>query len=279
MSRSDLPARLDRLPRLILAALAAWSILLAPSATASSAANNCQFILGFQTLHALIPSIVGNCVDEETHAANGDALQTTTNGLLVWRKADNFTAFTDGYRTWVNGPFGLQERLNSARFSWEPDVAPSNIDPRLSVAYQLAAGSQFSSLIQDVVSRKIPVRVASLSNAFGAFVPSQNAVFIDASLLGTDPNDAADVLVHESTHVHDFATQPNFNTTAGCFQTEFRAKSNELSYWRDRFGASGKQPPTDQYETSENAQLNLAETDLQALLAATFNAYRDECGL
>jgi glucose/arabinose dehydrogenase len=25
----------------------------------------------------------------------------------VWRKADNFTAFTDGVRSWINGPFGI----------------------------------------------------------------------------------------------------------------------------------------------------------------------------
>src|SRR5439155_10452091 len=43
--------------------------------------------------------------------------------LLVWRKADNFTAFTDGYRTWVQGPFGLQKRLNTERFAWEQPLA------------------------------------------------------------------------------------------------------------------------------------------------------------
>ena len=40
-------------------------------------------------------------------------------GLLVWRKADNHTAFTDGYRTWVDGPKGVQKRLNTQRFAWE----------------------------------------------------------------------------------------------------------------------------------------------------------------
>jgi hypothetical protein len=90
-------------------------------------AQNCQFVLGFATLHSLIPPIVGSCVTNEQHnPANGDGLQLTTNGLLVWRKSDNFTAFTDGYHTWVNGPFGLQERLNSQRFFWEqnPDKLP-----------------------------------------------------------------------------------------------------------------------------------------------------------
>ncbi|MGH2520128.1 MAG: hypothetical protein ACRDF8_10020, partial [Chloroflexota bacterium] len=86
----------------------------------------CQFILGFQTLQALDPTDVGNCTDNQAYAANGDALQHTSNGLLVWRKADNFTAFTNGYRSWVNGPYGLQTRLNTQRFSWEanPDSLP-----------------------------------------------------------------------------------------------------------------------------------------------------------
>ncbi|HZQ97199.1 MAG TPA: hypothetical protein VFC93_00125 [Chloroflexota bacterium] len=91
-----------------------------------AAAAGCTFQLGFRALHDLIPHVVGDCRADEHHdPATGDGLQETTGGLLVWRKADNFTAFTDGYRTWVNGPFGLQTRLNTERFPWEalPDVA------------------------------------------------------------------------------------------------------------------------------------------------------------
>ncbi|MGH2353999.1 MAG: DUF4232 domain-containing protein [Chloroflexota bacterium] len=85
-------------------------------------AQQCRFVLGFAVLHSVIPNIVGECLENEHHnPVNGDALQRTTNGLLVWRKADNFTAFTDGYRTWILGPFGLQQRLNSQRFFWEPN--------------------------------------------------------------------------------------------------------------------------------------------------------------
>jgi hypothetical protein len=80
---------------------------------------SCRFVLGFQMLHDAIPAVVGDCADDEQHAANGEGLQQTTKGLLVWRKADNFTAFTDGYRSWVNGPNGLQQRLNARRFAWE----------------------------------------------------------------------------------------------------------------------------------------------------------------
>lgn len=82
----------------------------------------CRFVLGFGLLRARIPNTVGFCLaDEQYNAVMGDALQRTTGGLLVWRKADNLTAFTDGYHTWVDGPHGVQERLNTERFSWEPN--------------------------------------------------------------------------------------------------------------------------------------------------------------
>ena len=91
----------------------------------SVAAAECQFVLGFATLRDLIGhEIVGECLENEHHGENGDALQQTTGGLLVWRKADNWTAFTDGYRTWINGPNGLVQRLNTERFDWEADYAP-----------------------------------------------------------------------------------------------------------------------------------------------------------
>lgn len=80
----------------------------------------CRFILGFAALRARVPGQVGQCLQDEQHnPANGDGVQRTTGGLLVWRKADNWTAFTDGYRSWVAGPYGLERRLNAERFPWE----------------------------------------------------------------------------------------------------------------------------------------------------------------
>ena len=96
----------------------------AASETQAAQAVSCQFVLGFKTLADLLSTpLVGNCKENEHHnAANGDGLQQTSGGLLVWRKADNWTAFTDGYQTWINGPYGLQDRLNTELFPWE---APS----------------------------------------------------------------------------------------------------------------------------------------------------------
>lgn len=92
-------------------------------AASPAAARTCQFRLGFKTLHDLIPGVVGDCLENEHYnPVNGDSLQRTTGGLLVWRKADNWTAFTDGAITWINGPGGLQLRPNDRRFCWEGDA-------------------------------------------------------------------------------------------------------------------------------------------------------------
>jgi len=105
----------------LLALVVLLSALIAPQ-TASAA--DCTFVLGFKTIHDAIPQLVGDCLVNEHHGANGDGLQETAGptgqgGLLVWRKLDNWTAYTDGYRSWVNGPAGLQQRLNTQRFAWE----------------------------------------------------------------------------------------------------------------------------------------------------------------
>jgi len=77
-------------------------------------AQGCVFQLGFQTLRSMIPEIVGDCRENEWHnAVNGDGLQQTTGGLLGWRKCDNWTAFTNGSITWINGPSGLVTRPNA----------------------------------------------------------------------------------------------------------------------------------------------------------------------
>jgi hypothetical protein len=95
------------------------------SSSATAQAADCGFVLGFKALHDLISDVVGVCLVEEHHNPdNGDGLQETIgangiHGLLVWRKADNWTAFTDGFHTWINGPFGLQQRLNTDCFFWE----------------------------------------------------------------------------------------------------------------------------------------------------------------
>ena len=91
-----------------------------PALASQTAPADCTFILGFKTLEGLIdaaegPTTVGECLENQRFDAHGNAEQRTTGGLMVWRKADNWTAFSDGYRTWVNrGEDGLHVQINGA---------------------------------------------------------------------------------------------------------------------------------------------------------------------
>ena len=99
-----------------------FHVFLAPSA--AHAQSRCGFVPGFAAMRTLVgPTVVGDCRSNEAfNPTNGNAEQPTQRGLMVWRKADNWTAFTDGFRTWVNGPQGLQQRLNTQRYAWEADA-------------------------------------------------------------------------------------------------------------------------------------------------------------
>jgi hypothetical protein len=104
----------------LLALFALLSGLLAPvGASAQSTGSGCQFLLGFKTLHDFDPDDVGDCMDNQSYIVNGDAEQHTSKGLLAWRRADNWTAFTNGTFTWILGPDGVVSRANTDRFPWE----------------------------------------------------------------------------------------------------------------------------------------------------------------
>jgi hypothetical protein len=107
-------------------ALLAMATILAilPPAVLANAQAGCSFKLGFKTLHDQISEVVGNCKeDEHFETSTGNSLQATTGGLMVWRKADNWTVFTDGSTTWLNGPAGIVSRPNAGpMFDWESKV-------------------------------------------------------------------------------------------------------------------------------------------------------------
>ncbi len=139
-------------------------VLLAAPAAASA---ECEFVLGFATLKTLIdaaegPDMAGACLEnEQFHPAQGEARQQTTSGLLVWRKADNWTAFTDRHRTWINGPEGLQSRLNTELFDWE------RIDQlrRNAAAFEYAIGTPGGSLTVATISEPLTFNLAIANDA------------------------------------------------------------------------------------------------------------------
>ncbi len=110
-------------------ALCITAIGMASGCLVAGAQSGCNFVGGFASLHAQLTTTIGDCTDNQTYSADGDALQHTTHGLLVWRKFDNFTEFTNGSTTWVNGPFGLLSRPSNDRFGWEGSLIPTTPEP------------------------------------------------------------------------------------------------------------------------------------------------------
>ncbi len=146
-------------------ALIIAGLLLLPAAPAAAA--ECEFVLGFATLKTLVDAAegsdkVGACQENERFSpANGESLQQTTGGLLVWRQADNWTAFTDGHRTWVNGPVGLQSRLNAELFDWEriPQLR------RNAETFEYAIGKPGGSLTFATISEPLTFNLAIANDA------------------------------------------------------------------------------------------------------------------
>ena len=154
------------------AAAALLGLILALLASTPATAADCEFRLGFKALRDLIGhDIVGECLEDEHYNAIGDSNQHTTGGLLAWRKADNWTAFTDGYRTWVNGPDGLQQRLNAERFEWEADYAeitgqaakPALTRDALRNAEYAANFPSFGTLQRDRIGAQDPLAFGDLN--------------------------------------------------------------------------------------------------------------------
>ncbi len=145
--------------------------LLALMGASTVAAADCQFVLGFNTLRDLIGhEIVGECLENEHYNEISDSVQQTTGGLMAWRKADNWTAFTDGYRTWINGPNGLVQRLNSERFEWEADYV-GTCNPEGGDATGAYSGNWIHSLDSDPLTDDRWSFVALASSEYDADWP------------------------------------------------------------------------------------------------------------
>lgn len=128
-----MPLPREKSVRLLSPAALAVALLISGLASAwPVAATHCEFISGFESLRDAVPEVVGECLENVRYdPATGDAYQMTAAGMLFWRKADNHTAFTDGYRTWVSGPSGVEQRLNAESFLWETAQYLRNAEYRL----------------------------------------------------------------------------------------------------------------------------------------------------
>jgi hypothetical protein len=116
----------------IVSRLRFWSLALAaccllPAApVAAQSAPPCTFTLSFQALHAAVAGEVGDCRGNRQADANGDAWQLTSKGMLVWRNAENWTAFVGANHSVLLTADGVARRLNTDRFDWELGGIPAD---------------------------------------------------------------------------------------------------------------------------------------------------------
>ena len=253
--------------RVLLSLLAALLLQLVALAVAPAVAAP-EFKMGFGVLASMIPSLAGTPLEDEQHnPQNGDGLQRTTTGLMVWRKADNWTAFTDGATTWINGPVGLRMRPNDQRFDWElaatlPPVAaappvpppptaaapevPATVaswsrlfsDQRLRDALSLAYahGSAWRPLADKAAERNTQVRWADLPQGVGgvtSYVSSRAGlrvqIHINSGIEDEPLQVAAAVLAHEAYHA---ATASVVRDVEACYQNEAAAFRWESYVWK-----------------------------------------------
>ena len=262
----------------------ALCLALIPSTVTAS--DHCQFVLGFKTLRDLIGhDIVGECLENEHLNATGDAVQQTTGGLLVWRKADNWTAFTDGSRTWINGPYGLQQRLNWQRFPWEPDYAPGGvaaistpmpsptplpfptppppaptavptptIDPVLAHAYHVMRTTAAGNKIADWFVR-LGASAEFQDNTHWRAVPPR--VAIDSEYRHESPETLGLRLIWPTMWLHSYQEDGEIETFEMCMTLEAAIMTTEIWYWSQMYGWKGKRRPAPEKETWANDWVDL----------------------
>ena len=161
------------------------------------------FHLGFKTLADQIPNIVGTPLEDECHGANGGGLQQTSTGLLVWRKADNWTAFTDGSTTWINGPCGVQRRSNDDRFPWETPASTSSPSALSALSSQRPVPISWGS--QDAAAEQAALAMINQSRRDNGVAP----LVMDNALRGVARADAKDMAVrHFFGHTNPDGLQP-----------------------------------------------------------------------
>lgn len=224
-------------------------------------------MLGFKTLRDLVGhETVGECLENEHYNAIGDSVQRTTGGLLVWRKQDNWTAFTDGYRTWINGPNGLQQRLNTERFAWEHDHAPAGgiatptptpiptptptptprVDPRLSRALQTLQKTSLGRTYYAWFAEAAPgLTFGTVPKGWTSRYhdPPRNEIVIDSALRSESADVLAALIAWETVlAVNSKRRGPQserWRSGTECLNEVVDAEGALARWWFSRFGQQG----------------------------------------
>ena len=271
-----------------------------------SQATDCQFILGFQTLRDLVGhDVVGECLENEHHSANGDNVQQTTGGLLVWRKADNWTAFTDGYRTWINGPNGLQQRLNTERFAWEPDYAPGGgiatptptptpvatptprppvMDDGLGYVVEVMSSTSIGKTLFTWLSEASPSLVyGTVPDGWASvyFDPPRNEIVVSEALRNESPDVQAASIAWQTVIAFNAKRyglkHVRWHSGLNCLDEMVEAGSLMAQWWVEKFGPDGLQNASTGAENWINEQAQLHQNQTLGAYVRSHPGYRARC--
>ena len=243
--------------------------------------------------------IVGQCLENEHYNTIGDSVQQTTGGLLVWRKADNWTAFTDGYRTWINGPNGLQQRLNTQRFEWEADYAPGGgiatpkatpapasqptpdtgpiVDPILAHAYHVMRLSPIGNAGADVFVRSgASAQFGALGDTASRWDLSPSRIVINEEYRRETPEALAYALIWPTAMLADYKENGPPQSWEECMFDIALHHGFQAQYWLDTFGEHGKQNPTEK-EQQENYRLQAWLDGRMGEVVRGSDGYQEQC--
>ena len=282
--------------RALLAATISVCLVIFSAATAH-ANDDCQFVLGFATLRDLIGhDIVGECLDNEHYNDIGDSNQHTTGGLLAWRKADNWTAFTDGYRTWVNGPNGLQQRLNTERFEWEADYAKfapasetpaqqvdqeassPSLDPTLAHAFHILRTTwnpAGEGIYQLFLAMDASVQFGPMAST-SQWQSMPNRIIINERYRTESPETLAHTLIWPTLGLASYTDSGNPQSWEACIERIIAQHTAQASWWLSLWGANGNPIPT-QLEQSANNNLRYLVDDVLDRWVRSDDFYRLSC--
>ncbi len=270
-------------------------VALAMLTVTPASAVDCEFRLGFKTLRDLIGhDIVGECLENEHYNAIGDSNQHTTGGLMAWRKADNWTAFTDGYRTWIAGPNGLVQRLNTERFDWEQDPPPPaatpaptpaptptpaprpTIDPRLQPVLDFIAGTSTGDIVLNTLAESGAGLVYGNISDAAHYNPNTNMIMFDEGMSSQPVEVLAFILAHETYHTY----LPWTERGEECYNSELGAEGFAVAWWQSAYGNAGHPHPAgNDFITYFNHVLWLWVNDIEGDWDAHIrDVYRDVCG-
>ena len=259
-------------------------------------AADCEFRLGFKTLRDLIGhDIVGECLENEHYNEISDSNQQTTGGLMAWRKADNWTAFTDGYRTWINGPNGLVQRLNTERFKWEadhihtppptpgpaPPPAPTSIprptiDPTLAHAFHVMRNSLFGN---EVANKFVQLGASAVFGPLGDLTSqwwrSPRRIMINEEYRYESPEALAYALIWPTMALVYESEEGRAQSWEDCMNRVVVLKGSQSLYWLEAFGDSGKRNPTQLELWANNGMSWLVTENLMYVWMSSH--YREAC--